>query len=319
MWRVGAVAVLLAILTACGTVPPKPVWPDQILELTEVPFFPQEKYQCGPAALATVLTASGHASSPEALVGEVYVPARQGSLQAEMLAAVRRTGHLPLILAPDFSALVDAVRAGYPVLVLQNLGVSWWPQWHYAVVVGMDPARQKVVLRSGIEQRKLQSIRSFMHTWARSQHWAMVVAQPNVVPDWAEMKSWLMAAQALVDSGGADAGTEALEMASEHWPDQALPWLLLGNRRYQQGRWAAAADAFHRAQLRDPGSVAASNNLASVLIELGCPEQATEALDKAASVSATNSLTRVLEQTRDELRRARSAGAVPCRLSTPGS
>jgi len=34
-------------------------------ELREVPFFPQEEFQCGPAALATVLAASGVKVTPE--------------------------------------------------------------------------------------------------------------------------------------------------------------------------------------------------------------------------------------------------------------
>jgi len=36
----------------------------QPVELTEVPFFPQEDYQCGPAALATVLNVTGVTITP---------------------------------------------------------------------------------------------------------------------------------------------------------------------------------------------------------------------------------------------------------------
>src|SRR5437868_2835012 len=38
------------------------------LELTQVPFFPQDEYQCGPAALATALSASGVKITPQELV-----------------------------------------------------------------------------------------------------------------------------------------------------------------------------------------------------------------------------------------------------------
>ncbi|MGA0033840.1 MAG: hypothetical protein ACO3HA_10980, partial [Burkholderiales bacterium] len=55
-------------------------------ELAAAPFFPQEEYQCGPAALATVLAYSGAAATPEVLVPQVYLPGREGSLQTEMLA-----------------------------------------------------------------------------------------------------------------------------------------------------------------------------------------------------------------------------------------
>lgn len=48
------------------------------VELTNVPFFPQEDYQCGPAALATVLTWSGVNVTPEQLTPQVYIPERWG-------------------------------------------------------------------------------------------------------------------------------------------------------------------------------------------------------------------------------------------------
>ena len=38
------------------------------VELTEVPFYPQKEYQCGPAALATALAASGVEVTPDELV-----------------------------------------------------------------------------------------------------------------------------------------------------------------------------------------------------------------------------------------------------------
>jgi len=69
-------------------------------ELAAVPFYPQEDYQCGPAALATTLAYAGIATSPEALVPQVFLPAREGSLQVEMLAAVRRHGRTAYRLAP---------------------------------------------------------------------------------------------------------------------------------------------------------------------------------------------------------------------------
>ena len=67
---------------------PSPDFPPAV-ELSQVPFFPQKRYQCGPAALATVLNWSGVAATPEQLVDEVYLPQRHGSLQVEMTAATR--------------------------------------------------------------------------------------------------------------------------------------------------------------------------------------------------------------------------------------
>src|SRR5688572_23044905 len=66
--------------------------PQTKVELTTTPFFPQKTHQCGPAALASVLSAAGVAITPDELTNEVYLPARRGSLQLELLAATRRRG-----------------------------------------------------------------------------------------------------------------------------------------------------------------------------------------------------------------------------------
>ena len=113
---------------------------------------PATDYQCGPAALATVLVASGAQVSPDDLVAEVYLPGRKGSLQAELIAAARSRGRLPYVLPPSLDDLLAQLAAGHPVLVLQKTGAGPWPGWHYAVVIGYDASRDRLLLRSGTER-----------------------------------------------------------------------------------------------------------------------------------------------------------------------
>ena len=89
--------------------------------------------------------------TPDELVPEIYLPARRGSLQVELIAATRSRGRLPYLLAPSDDALFDELAAGRPVLVLQKLGAGPWPGWHYAVLVGYDRDRRSVLLRSGTD------------------------------------------------------------------------------------------------------------------------------------------------------------------------
>src|SRR6267143_388496 len=118
------------------------------VELTQVPFFPQSEYQCGPAALATALASFGVKVTPEDLVPQVYLPERKGSLQIEMMAAARRHGMVSYQLAPRFEDVLRELSAGNPVIVLQNLGFGGG--WHYAVAVGYDYSYGDLILRSGI-------------------------------------------------------------------------------------------------------------------------------------------------------------------------
>ena len=124
------------------------------IELTDVPFFPQTEYQCGPAALATILAHEGVPVDADGLVGAVYVEGLRGSLQPELLGATRRNARIPYVLEPEPSALFAELGAGRPVLVLQNLGIERVPVWHYAVVVGFDRDSDRMILRSGAERRR---------------------------------------------------------------------------------------------------------------------------------------------------------------------
>src|ERR1044071_8213468 len=79
------------LLSACVTREPfipanLPAGANTRVELDATPFFPQKKYQCGPAALAAALGASHVAVTPEALVPIVYLPARHGSLHFHLQA-----------------------------------------------------------------------------------------------------------------------------------------------------------------------------------------------------------------------------------------
>jgi hypothetical protein len=87
-----AAAVLSVLLGGCAADPFLGANAESFaraVELTDTPFYPQEAYQCGPAALATVLAHSGVRVSAEDLVPAVWLPERRGSLQPEMMAASR--------------------------------------------------------------------------------------------------------------------------------------------------------------------------------------------------------------------------------------
>ncbi|HEY9548129.1 MAG TPA: PA2778 family cysteine peptidase, partial [Kiloniellaceae bacterium] len=138
-----------------------------------VPFFPQQVYYCGPAALAMTLTWSGLAETPESLAPQVYTPGREGTLAPDIVAAARRKGRLAVeVRALD--GLLAEIAAGNPVLVFQNLALDWWPQWHFAVAIGYDLDRRMLVLHSGTTERLETPLDAFERTWARSGHWALL-------------------------------------------------------------------------------------------------------------------------------------------------
>lgn len=256
------------------------------VELVTTPFFPQREYQCGPAALATVLAASGRSTTPDELVGEVYLPGRRGSLQPEIVAAARRRGRLVYVLPPEPSALVRQIAAGMPVLVLQKTGAGPWPGWHYAVLVGYDADEDRFILRSGTEERLELSAARFFATWDRAGRWGVVTLPPGALPAQADFARYMEAAASLEATGRRDDAVLAYEAAAAQWPREPLPLLGLANIDHARGDWAGAERRLHAARDLAPRDAVVRNNRAAVLLQLGCPESAQREIDVARALAA---------------------------------
>jgi hypothetical protein len=278
----GAFFVLLLLQACAGTTPridTKSIAP--VADLADTPFYPQQAYQCGPAALATVVDHAGVEVSPETLRPFVYLPGREGSLQTEMLVTPARYELLGVQIKPSMQALLELVSAGYPVLVLQNLAFEARPVWHYAVVIGYELEKQQITLRSGVEPRIIYSLRGFDRTWKRTGRWAMVVVEPGEVPSGLAPMAYLQAASALERLQHFQPARQSYLAAAERWPGNALAWAGAGNSAFALGEPAAAESAYRRALALDTGNVLLMNNLAVVLGEQGCREVALSVISCA--------------------------------------
>ncbi len=248
-----------------------------------VPYFDLRDHQCGPAALAMALDAAGDSITPKELIGTVFVPARQGSLPPEMLAAARRRSKLAVELAPRIDAVLSEVAAGTPVIVLQNLSLPAVPVWHYAVVTGYDLDRRDIVLQSGGQPAEPIALRTFEHTWARSHHWAIAILPPDRLPVTPQPPQIFAAATALerIDAGAARLTYDAM---TRRFPGFADGWIGLGNTAFAQGDRAGAAAAFRKATELEPAGADAWNNLATALAALGHACEARQAAGRAVSL-----------------------------------
>lgn len=249
-------------------------------EIADAPYYPQEMYQCGPAALATVLTYQGAATTPDALAASVYLPGREGSLQAEMLSAARRAGYVAYLLEPRLDDVLREVATGTPVVVLQNLTFSFAPTWHYAVAVGYDIGREELVLRSGTTRRLALTLSNFERTWARGSYWAMVALPPDRLPATASEDRYVESVVAL-ERVSVAAARRAYATTLARWPGNLVALLGSGNTAYAMKDIAAAEEAYRRAAAAHPQSADAWNNLAQTLLELGRTDEARTAVDRA--------------------------------------
>ena len=276
----GGCATLFPQTAALHDAPPRLA---ERVELRDTAFFPQDEYQCGPAALATLLASAGVAVTPEALVDEVYVPARRGSLQVEMLAAARRHGLVSYLLAPRLEDLLREIAAGHPVILLQDLGLGPWERWHYAVAIGYDLGEGELILRSGESRRLVLPLAVNEYVWRKSGYWAMLALPPERMPATADEARWLAAVAALERAGRAPAARTAYQRFLERWPANVGAAIGLANAHYALGDLPRAEAALREALGRHPDSVVVLNNLAQVLSDRGQHREALQHVERAAA------------------------------------
>ncbi len=232
-----------------------------------------------------MLNYSGIPVTPEELRDQVYLPEREGSLQVEILSTIRRHGRIPYLLTPHVEALLEELRADHPVLVLQNLALSWYPRWHYAVVVGYEPIDRNIVLRSGTRKRHVVPIELFERTWRRGDYWAVLAIKPGELPATAEEERYLEAVVPLERLERWDDLQSAYRAAVAHWPRSLIAQMGLGNSYYARGDFPKASEAFRDAVAIHPQAAAAHNNLAFVLARMGKLNEALSHAKRAVELS----------------------------------
>lgn len=256
-------------------------------EIPSVPYYPQQAYQCGPAALAMVLRWTQANVSFQELIPEVYTPARRGSLQMSLISAARRRNRLAYPIE-GIEALLQELAAGHPVIVLQNLGLKLFPRWHYAVLIGYDLTKGTFTLHSGKEASRNITWTLFMRTWKRADHWGLVVLPPAQIPASAEERPYLNAVVGLEQAGQWEGASSAYTAALKRWMHSIGALMGLGNSRYALGDLIGAEQAFRKATKAYPQSGAAFNNLAQVLAEKGLYIDALEMARRAVALGGPN-------------------------------
>ena len=294
---------LSLVLSGCGLLSTGPLHQAQggptRAMVANVPFFAQEELQCGPAALAMTLNWSGITVQPSEIAPEVFTPELKGSLQSSLIGAARRHGRVAYPIAGS-EALLAEVSAGHPVIVLVNLGLSWYPKWHYAVVIGFDQEREEVILHSGLVANEHLVYRVFLNVWQRGDNWGLLVLPPDRLPATVGEGDWLEAVAGLERAGQWQEAAVGYSAALKRWPQSFVAWMGLGNSRYSLRDLAGSAEAFRQATLLQPENGIPFNNLAQVLNSQGRRSEALAAAQRAVELGGP--LLDTFRQTLEEIK-----------------
>jgi predicted double-glycine peptidase len=145
----------------------------------DVPFFPQETFQCGPAALATVInywygkTGTANTLAPEAIAQAIYSPSAKGALGIDLELYARRQGFQARQLSGTVEELKDGVDEGVPSIVLVDYGFSRYQRNHFMVVKGYSGSA--VLVNSGSRESELVPNEEFLKAWKRTGYWTLFI------------------------------------------------------------------------------------------------------------------------------------------------
>lgn len=143
--------------------------PPQIIN--QVPFYPQEDFQCGPASLASVLNFWGIPVTPREIAADIYSPSARGTLNLDMRLYSEKKGLRAVHYKGSVEDIKNKIDLGYPMIVLVDLGLLIYQQNHFMVVVGYD--ENNFLAHSGKERLKSIPLKKFIKTWEKTNFWAL--------------------------------------------------------------------------------------------------------------------------------------------------
>ncbi|AFY01058.1 hypothetical protein Bdt_1360 [Bdellovibrio bacteriovorus str. Tiberius] len=260
----------------------------QKTEISGVPFIEQSEGHCGPATLTMALQWAGNSVSLATVTSQVYTPGMKGSLQTDMISAARRQG-MVAVPVTGVQNLLREVRGGHPVIVFENLALSWLPQWHYAIVYGFDPASEEVTMHSGPESGKRWDIRKFERSWKLGDYWGLVVLPPGQLSVTASERAHVTAAAALESLGKNLEAEKAYQSILARWPQSLAAYVGLGNIHFSRKQYSQAIRNLQKATSLQPESAVVWYNLTMAQAALGQISEARKSAKQALRFAAPES------------------------------
>lgn len=146
-----------------------------------VPYVAQQRDGCGAAVISMVMRywaeQQGHApdsrSDPEAIFQHLYTRSTHGIYSSAMERYLQQNGFRTFAFSGRWQDFTDELRYGRPLIVALKPDAS--SSLHYAVVAGVDPDQQVVLLNDPARRKLLKEDRvEFEHEWKATHNWALL-------------------------------------------------------------------------------------------------------------------------------------------------
>lgn len=258
----------MVLLFSCATKTPKTdalvkaeVSPVSHL-IVGVPFIEQADNHCGPSSLAMILSYKNHPVTLETLTSQMYTPEKKGSFKTDLINTVRRQGLLA-VEVKELKNMLSEIATDHPVLVFQNLGFNWYPNWHFAVAIGYDLAVPEMILHSGKNKQDTMDMRLFERSWSLGDHWSVVILKPGELSQTGNDLEHVAAISGLEQVGKLKEAHLSYQAVLKKWP-QSLPGHIgMANVHYTEKKYKLSVKVLKEALKFHPTHSMLWHNLAT--------------------------------------------------------
>lgn len=146
-----------------------------------VPYVAQQKDGCGAAVISMVMQYWQHqqgqavsaSAEPEAIFRSLYSSSGHGIYASEMERYFKRNGFQTIAFSGQWQDFARELQKGRPLIVALKPDDSG--SLHYAVVAGVDPNRQLVLLNDPARRKLLKESRAeFERDWKATHNWTLL-------------------------------------------------------------------------------------------------------------------------------------------------
>jgi ABC-type bacteriocin/lantibiotic exporter with double-glycine peptidase domain len=150
-----------------------------ITVLSDVPFFRQNQYDCGPAALACVYNFLGVRQDPQEIANRVYSRKHKGSLNLQMLIDARQQGLVATMYSGSFEQIKQAIDNEIPLILMLSDEPEDEDSLHYVVVVGYEGDNlSAIVVHDGYESFKQYTRDMVERKWSATGYCTIEIRSP---------------------------------------------------------------------------------------------------------------------------------------------
>ena len=168
-------AAAAALLLGCAAHPGGLMIPSAGPFIEGVPFFPQDEYMCGPAALASVIGFYGASNGMDAVAAQVYSEKLKGTLPMDLLIYAKEKGFEAKYFKGSMEGLKESLLRKEPLILFLNRGYEFYPVGHYVVAIGMDEAGGFVYAHSGMKKQERYTVKELERLWSKTGYSTLLV------------------------------------------------------------------------------------------------------------------------------------------------